>query len=203
LDLKECRGLTSAMAQQIMTSFPNLILFSGVSLDARDLLGIVKDEVTGEEKMVTQDWICTHIQDLAIFINGLEGKPQEWHRSVLQQIAKLNKLRSLNLAAHRDSPSAISHDGLNLSLNTGLDSLASLKQLERLNVSGLWQEMEERDVRWMQEAWPNLDVRGELHHNKRQSKKLERILEGNDDDDSENDWYPGKILYVKDMNLDD
>ncbi|KAF9985586.1 hypothetical protein BGZ65_010462 [Modicella reniformis] len=57
LNFKGCRGLTSAMAQQIMTSCPNLIQFSGASLKARDLLGLVKDEVTEEEKMVTQDWI--------------------------------------------------------------------------------------------------------------------------------------------------
>ncbi|KAF9970666.1 hypothetical protein BGZ65_010959, partial [Modicella reniformis] len=116
----KCRGMTSAMVQQIMTSCPNLLEFSGISLDAPDLLGIAKDEVTGEQKMVTQDWICTHIQDLDIFINGLEGKPEDWHRRILQQIGRLKKLQFLTLAPDEDyNTHRSAYDGLNFSLRTG------------------------------------------------------------------------------------
>ncbi|KAF9927398.1 hypothetical protein BGZ65_006779 [Modicella reniformis] len=173
----KCRGLTSAMVQQIMTSYPNLIEFSGGSLDARDLLGIVKDEATGEEKMVTQDWVCTHIQDLAIFINGLEGKPDDWHRRILQQIAKLKKLKILVLSPHSSYNPRPPNDGLNFSLRTGLDSLSSLKQLTVLDISDLRQEMEEQDVRWMLEVWPKLSsVLGILHPNKGRWETLRKIL---------------------------
>ncbi|KAF9927397.1 hypothetical protein BGZ65_006778 [Modicella reniformis] len=133
---------------------------------------------TGEEKMVTQDWVCTHIQALAIFINGLEGKPEEWHRRILQQISKLKELKFLTLApdesydTHRSA-----HDGSNFPLRTGLDSLSSLKQLMALNISTLRQEMEEQDVRWMLEAWPKLlSVIGMLHPNKVRWEELCQIL---------------------------
>ncbi|KAF9997969.1 hypothetical protein BGZ65_006470, partial [Modicella reniformis] len=85
----QCHGLTGAMTQQIMTSCPNLIEFSGANLDARDVIGTEKDETTGEGMMVTQDWICTRMQHLAIFINKVEGKSHELHPGVIRQIAKL------------------------------------------------------------------------------------------------------------------
>ncbi|KAI8349987.1 hypothetical protein B0O80DRAFT_500931 [Mortierella sp. GBAus27b] len=69
----------------------------------------------------------------------------------------------------------LSQDGLDLRLKCGLDILSSLR-LQKLGFEGLWQEMEEDDLRWMV-AWPSLsDVSGRLHHRSERAQELECIL---------------------------
>lgn len=68
-------------------------------------------------------------------------------------------------------------DGLHLSLDDGLGQLSTLKNLRFLRFMGLAQEMEEDDVRWMIEQWPELKVlQGKLHSNERQQDVLESLL---------------------------
>lgn len=66
---------------------------------------------------------------------------------------------------------------LDLRLEAGLDVLSSLKRLEIFDFRGLWQQMEEQDVRWMAEALPNLTVvKGDLHHSYEREVALSLIL---------------------------
>ncbi|KAF8928106.1 hypothetical protein BGZ47_001813 [Haplosporangium gracile] len=68
-------------------------------------------------------------------------------------------------------------DGLHLSLDDGLGQLSTLKNLRFLRFTGLQQEMEEDDVRWMIEQWPELKVlQGKLHSNERCQNVLESLL---------------------------
>ncbi|KAF9311151.1 hypothetical protein BGZ91_006892 [Linnemannia elongata] len=68
-------------------------------------------------------------------------------------------------------------DGLHLSLDDGLGQLSTLRNLQFLRFTGLEQEMEEDDVRWMIEQWPELRVlQGKLHSNERRQDVLESLL---------------------------
>lgn len=182
LCLYQCKGLTSAMVQQIMTSCCGLTVFYATRLDASDILGDMKDvdvEGTGAKAVIDgqpQDWVCTNMEYLEVFICGLEGKPFEWHRKVLQQLAKLSKLTTLNIG-QRGGYGMSPNDGLDLRLKAGLDALSSLKQLRSLDFGGLRQKIEGPDVRWMIEAWPRLlNVQGQLHSNIWQDWKMHRFL---------------------------
>jgi hypothetical protein len=175
----KCVFLTSKMTQRIMTSCPSLTDFVGTSLDACDILGIPRDqEATIQEAVMyqkSQDWICTNLKSLSIFICGLEDKPLEWHRGVLQQLARLRKLKILGVSLYHYS--VLNHDGLDLRLEAGLGVLSSLECLEEFRFPGLWQQMEEQDVRWMVQAWPELRyVYGKLRYDGKQRSKLHAIL---------------------------
>ncbi|KAG0279012.1 hypothetical protein BGZ96_002104 [Linnemannia gamsii] len=68
-------------------------------------------------------------------------------------------------------------DGLHMSLDDGLSQLSTLKNLRFLRFTGLAQEMEEDDVWWMIEQWPELKViQGKLHSNERRQDVLESLL---------------------------
>ncbi|KAG9061017.1 hypothetical protein KI688_007646 [Linnemannia hyalina] len=68
-------------------------------------------------------------------------------------------------------------DGLHLSLDDGLGQLSTLRNLQFLRFTGLEQEMEEDDVRWMIEQWPELRVlQGKLHSNERRQDVLKSLL---------------------------
>ncbi|KAG0220459.1 hypothetical protein BGX31_011008 [Mortierella sp. GBA43] len=187
LDLGDCGLLTSQMAQRIMTGCPNLISFWGVSLNARDILGISRgdgeatgqggSESTTEEQQQQQQqqapkWVCTQLRILSIFIFGFAGEPQDWYRRVLEQLSRLTKLETLAVGSGWSSP-----DGLDLRLETGLGVLSTLTELQEFRFEGLSQKMEEQDVRWMVEAWPKLRlVKGKLHQDRRQRLKMIHIL---------------------------
>ena len=171
LNLGRCENVNSKMVQQIMTSCTGLILFYGTTLNASDILGDITDEDATEVETVVQeqprDWVCTNLRFLTITICGLEGKPLAWHRRVMQQLARLNKLDTLSICASAIPPlaSPAVRGGLDLRLEAGLGHLSSLKQLVALHFEGMWQQMEEQDVIWMIEAWPKLRrVMGEYSH---------------------------------------
>ncbi|KAF9365643.1 hypothetical protein BGX34_009178 [Mortierella sp. NVP85] len=186
LNLLRSMGLTSAMAQRIMTSCPKLVLFWGTTLKASDILGIVQGDEAGEGSMACeqpQDWVCTHLEYLRISIYGLDGKPLDWHRKIMQQLARLVKLKTLTLGTnggYHTFPQG-ERGGLDLRLESGLDVLSSLKQLGVLGFDGSRQQIGEQDLRWMMEAWPRLHhISGKLHDDRKQRSKLKHILEKRD-----------------------
>ncbi|KAF9929125.1 hypothetical protein FBU30_001854 [Linnemannia zychae] len=68
-------------------------------------------------------------------------------------------------------------DGLHLSLDDGLDQLSSLRKLRFLKFTGLEQEMEASDVRWMVDHWPDLKIlQGKLHSDVGRQDELESLL---------------------------
>jgi hypothetical protein len=111
LSLEGCRGFTSKMALEIMTQCSNLINFEGRTMEACDILGIImnkdekeEEEATGGGKVVDQqpqEWVCTNLRNLNIFICEFQDKPQDWNRRVLQQLTKLSKLETLFLGSSK------------------------------------------------------------------------------------------------------
>ncbi|KAG0245162.1 hypothetical protein BGX31_007741 [Mortierella sp. GBA43] len=174
--------LTSEMAQRILTNCPNLTELHGVTLEARDILGIDKRNPTQEKEMaINQDWVCSNLENLTIFICGLAGKPREWHQSIFQQLSRMKMLCSLSVGPVPPIRQR-SLDGLDLRLEAGLDCLSSLKRLRMCKFGGLSQEMGEEEVRWIMEAWPGLRVlHGRLHDDPDQLEKLRLILNKNTD----------------------
>jgi len=183
LNLERCAGLTSTMVQQIMTSCRRLTDLTATTLDAIDILGDTNEEEsirtgTGIRDQ-SQEWVCVDLDSLGVFICGLEGKPIEWHQKVMQRLAKLTKLTSLSVGPklYSYSSSTGTRDGLDLRVKTGLDALSSLKRLECLFFDGLWQQMEEQDMRWMIEAWPEFFfLHGRMHSDPRQRWKMNQVL---------------------------
>ncbi|KAG0230655.1 hypothetical protein B0O80DRAFT_502081 [Mortierella sp. GBAus27b] len=181
--------VTSKMAQQIVTRCLHLTSLEGITMDACDILGIAKVEEEEKATVATPtttnqgtamyppspDWSCTRLESLGLTINGLEGKPQDWNRRVLQQLGKLKQLTALRFDPHCFGPST--QDGLDMRLEAGLDELSSLKQLCHVDFGVEWRKMEEQDIRWMLEAWPELSwMDGNLHRDLEERSRLERIL---------------------------
>ncbi|KAF9090989.1 hypothetical protein BGX27_002107 [Mortierella sp. AM989] len=152
-----CITMTSGMVQEILTSCPHLIRLKAAPLDVRDILGNIKGEQ--EEIMFhPQEWVCLKLTSFEVPIYGLDGKPAKWQRRVLQQLAKLERLEHLEIGVCDDDGSIHEYhsDGLDLRLESGLEILGSLKQLESISIEGLYQKMEEVDIRWITQNFPRL-----------------------------------------------
>ncbi|KAG0365834.1 hypothetical protein BGZ54_006167 [Gamsiella multidivaricata] len=183
VDVNQCPGLTSAMCQTILVSCTELRIFSADTLHARDILGLtVEGDKINEGELVhePQAWVCTKLQQLTLYICGLEGKPADWQRLILRQLAKLTRLTFLSIVPEDGNWNGTedSRDGLDLRIEAGLGILSSLKLLDSIEFTGLWQQMEEQDLRWMLDAWPRLrDVGGKVHHSEERRLELEKIFE--------------------------
>ncbi|KAF9108357.1 hypothetical protein BGX27_008362 [Mortierella sp. AM989] len=172
--------VTSPMAQKILSSCRMLRIFSAGHLDAQDILGAsLVGDGTGYQILHPQDWVCFNLQSLSVTVSGLTQKPVKWKRLIFQQLAKLEKLELLDigLCDRHDRSLRLLYNYLGLQLDTGLYILATLKRLETLRFEGLEMELNEKDVRWMIQSWPQLSaVYGSVHYNPIQCEKLERIL---------------------------
>ncbi|KAK3822745.1 MAG: hypothetical protein J3Q66DRAFT_385294 [Benniella sp.] len=149
-------SLTSKMAQAIMTNCPNLVRFWGVTLEAKDILGIPDENATGDHTLVQQaprEWVCTKVYLLSIFICGLETKSIDWHQKVFQQLARLDKLLFL-VVGPGSSFRGQSGDGLDFRLEAGLSHLGSLKRLAVLDARGLVLPLDTKEAKWITETWP-------------------------------------------------
>ncbi|KAG0245164.1 hypothetical protein BGX31_007743 [Mortierella sp. GBA43] len=92
-------GLTSKMAQHILTNCPNLNYFHGVTLEAQDILGATEYNVMGVEH--PQAWVCSRLASLTIFICGLDKKPRDWHRRVFHQLSKMKRFPQCSRVVRR------------------------------------------------------------------------------------------------------
>ncbi|KAF9356093.1 hypothetical protein BGX26_005723 [Mortierella sp. AD094] len=168
IKVTECKELKSSMNLQILTSFPNLREFRGTVLKAQDIFGIPEgssedtNATTDQESTLIQpkEWVCKNLRIFNVFICGLYRKPTQWHRVIMQQLAKFEKLEELDI-----SPSA----------SEIYRCRTSMGQLSKLRMN-----MEEEDVRWMLKAWPELErVRGDMDHNSSKETALSKILKDN------------------------
>jgi hypothetical protein len=187
LDIRRCSGVTSPMAQQILTSCRRLVFFCGDALHARDIVGlqpqqpqnIMADGTTQplqEQQLQPQDWVCTDLTWLTLYICGLENAPPTWLPIVLTQLARLTSLDFLTISPTGPEFDG-TKDGLPLSLSSGLSTLSSLANIERFCFHGLAQEMSEHDVQWMVDSWPRLvRVEGVVHPERERRMAIEPIM---------------------------
>ncbi|KAF9122746.1 hypothetical protein BGX30_001804 [Mortierella sp. GBA39] len=188
LDIRRCSGVTSPMAQQILTSCRRLVFFCGDALHARDIVGLQPQQQlqetnadgtvqpSQEQQLQPQDWVCTDLTWLTLYICGLENAPPTWLPIVLTQLARLTSLDFLTISPTGPEFDG-TKDGLPLSLSSGLSTLSTLTNLERICFHGLAQEMQEADVQWMVDYWPRLvRVEGVVHPERESRMVLEPIL---------------------------
>ncbi|OAQ24687.1 hypothetical protein K457DRAFT_141710 [Linnemannia elongata AG-77] len=188
LDIRRCSGVTSPMAQQILTSCRRLVFFCGDALHARDIVGLQpQQQLQGtsadgtvqsseEQHLQPQDWVCTDLTWLTLYICGLENAPPTWLPIVLTQLARLTSLDFLTISPTGPEFDG-TNDGLPLSLSSGLATLSTLTNLERFCFHGLAQEMQEADVQWMVDSWPRLvRVEGVVHPERERRMAIEPIL---------------------------
>ncbi|KAF9282392.1 hypothetical protein BGZ88_011058 [Linnemannia elongata] len=127
-----------------------------------------------------------HPEDQALLAGDILVVQQESHivqRQVLRQLGQLTQLQNLRLGRSGRGQYAplysrlemrgictmiideyFDHDCLELSLASGLDELAGLKELEELVVSQMAHRIGLAEVQWMVENWPRLRTINGLHY---------------------------------------
>ncbi|KAF8935635.1 hypothetical protein BGZ47_009818 [Haplosporangium gracile] len=187
LDIRRCSGVTSPMAQRILTSCRNLVFFCGDALHARDIVGFHSQQLQEinadrtvqspqEQQLQPQDWVCNDLTWLTLYICGLENAPPTWLPIVLAQLARLTSLDFLTISPTGPEFDG-TKDGLPLTLSSGLSTLSTLTNLERFCFHGLAQEMQEEDVQWMVDSWPRLvRVEGVVHPERERRMAIEPIM---------------------------
>lgn len=189
LDFRRCPGVTSPMVQQMLTTCRRLVYFCADALHARDIVGLQLQQpqnvmVGGteatqplqEQQLQPQEWVCTDLTWLTLYICGLENAPPTWLPIVLTQLARLTSLYSLTITLTSPGLDG-TKDGLPLSLTSGLSTLSSLVNLQFFCFNDLAQEMTEEDVQWMVNSWPRLRlVEGVVHPERERRMALEPIM---------------------------
>ncbi|KAK3810292.1 MAG: hypothetical protein J3Q66DRAFT_443810 [Benniella sp.] len=143
LDTTSCRVLTPSLVPKILASFPHL-----------ESLRV--DRVMDQDIIDGLPWVCEHsLKKLSIDIS-FRINDADYHRQVLQRISRVTHLKGLFLDRGRQTKKS-----LHLSLDNGLDQLATLKQLEKLSFYFPAETLGVRDAEWMINNWKNLkDVKG-------------------------------------------
>ncbi|KAI8350019.1 hypothetical protein B0O80DRAFT_531456 [Mortierella sp. GBAus27b] len=184
VDLYRCHDLQSAFVHQILISCPHLDHFSAHRLHVYDILGVPdlrlresEPEFLGLESRTDgirpQEWVCTKLRTLEVEFCGFQDKPSIWHRLVLEQLGRLNKLEIL--CTNWSWLCVPQSDALCLRLGTGLDLLSGMKNLRILRAQGGW---DEDDVQWMVTSWACLqEIEGKMHSDRSKNASLRRILE--------------------------
>ncbi|KAF9210223.1 hypothetical protein BGZ59_009735 [Podila verticillata] len=161
LDLRRCQGVTSAVSQQILASCPGLTEFFAGYLKVQD---------------IKQEWVCTGLTSLTLFICGMKDQPLENQEVALRQLSMLERMESLAVGTF-DPRDENSKDGLDLRLAAGLSILESLKELRSICFDGLAQDMDQADLIWMVEAWPKFcRLEGKVHMERERRLELQEIL---------------------------
>ncbi|KAG0250810.1 hypothetical protein BG011_008063 [Mortierella polycephala] len=154
LDIGYCTSLESRSVLSILLGCPRL-----QQMDTRGV------DFNPREMESTDEWVCTKLKTLHLEIllpkraHYAEGEPERIRNSLYRQLARLNRLESLQLGAgSRDRGVNI----LEMSLLTGLSSLSTLSRLQRLDIKRLNHAVRSAEVAWMLEHWPRLQAMGIL-----------------------------------------
>ena len=78
---------------------------------------------------------------------NLQDKPLEWQTMVPRQLARMQGLEILDIGLYNGHTGVHSRDGINLRLETGIDILSCLIDLNWFCFTGMRQEMDEDDAK--------------------------------------------------------
>ncbi|KAG0330090.1 hypothetical protein BG004_002183 [Podila humilis] len=156
VDVGYCTSLESKSILKILMGCPNLVTFDarGVDFNPRDMME------------PADEWICHgSLQSLSLEVllpkrsHYASGEIHAVRTKFYQQLSRCTKLINLQLGAGaRDRGINI----LELSLLTGLEQLATLSQMERLDIKRLNHAVRAPEVSWMLANWPRLKAIGAL-----------------------------------------
>ncbi|KAG0234573.1 hypothetical protein BGW41_001086 [Actinomortierella wolfii] len=114
------------------------------------------------EDIISSPWVCSRLSVLHVPIVGVPTNMNDDHAvytidQVMRQIGKMVHLQSLGTGFLNDLSSMVLRDTLPFSLGVGgLQHLASLKQLETLNVKRCAHAIRYAEAKWMDANWPKL-----------------------------------------------
>lgn len=170
---RRCKGVSSAMAQEMLTECVHLVSFDAPHIFVRDIATAPKS------------WGCSGLENLSIYIIKQEEDEARWEGQVFRQISRLRRLESLDLQRNpymysdtmlagairqletldfRLSPlsSTMSNDdhsnidGNNSSSEDDIRSWSSLVLLQEVLFDGDRQELGLEEALWMTEHWRDL-----------------------------------------------
>ncbi|KAG0069671.1 hypothetical protein BGZ89_002340, partial [Linnemannia elongata] len=168
-----CTGVSSAMAQEVLTECVHLVSFDAPHIFVRDIATAPKS------------WGCSGLENLTIYIVKQEEDEARWEGQVFRQISRLRRLQSLDLQRnpHMDGdsmrPGAIRQletldfrlsplsstmsnddhsniDGNNSSSEDDIRCWSSLVLLREFLFDGDRQELGLEEALWMTEHWRDL-----------------------------------------------
>ncbi|KAK3811086.1 MAG: hypothetical protein J3Q66DRAFT_404470 [Benniella sp.] len=88
-------------------------------------------------------------------LEAYPGRGRDIQRQVYERLGRLTNLEMLRLGGQTSVPL---YECLEMSLESGLDKLSGLKSLKILNVGKLATKISTKEVQWMAENWPKLNV---------------------------------------------
>ncbi|KAF9164673.1 hypothetical protein BGX21_007914 [Mortierella sp. AD011] len=175
LNVENQANMTSGLMQEILCSCPQLRMFRGVEIQAKDIAE-------------GYPWVCLSLRYLSVFIatepesaivsSTLNAKSDKLQREVFERLSSLGKLSTLKIGDAKITDKSKFKYGLSLRLDKGLDHLGLLTELEYLDFSGTIQAMEAQDVDWMLSHWKHLKIMSGTccYHSGYQNLDLGKIL---------------------------
>ncbi|KAF9173986.1 hypothetical protein BGX21_010232 [Mortierella sp. AD011] len=170
LSVKKCSSFTGAMAQEILSRCPLLKHFEAPSIHLKDIA------------QSGLPWVCLELENLTIQFEKQPEDPIEWERGVFGQLSRLTRLKHFDMGFgyrgfHHNGSRVVPKQSINLSLASGLGSLASLKEIRTFHFEGTVQEMGKEEIQWMLDHWKKLTKsRGRFSQVKSQHKELAVLL---------------------------
>jgi hypothetical protein len=161
LKVADCKGVTSTMAQGLLTECVHLISFYGQYIYVRDIATAPKP------------WGCSNLEDLAIYIAKEPEDEAGWEGRVFEQFGKLRRLLDMNLkldllnSGSGDGDEGEDQHGIeHLSRKETLDLrlccsfMSGSVQLQSLIFNGNRQKLGLEEALWMVEHWKDLEYVG-------------------------------------------
>ncbi|KAK3811111.1 MAG: hypothetical protein J3Q66DRAFT_351059, partial [Benniella sp.] len=165
-------GITDKEKVELLACCPNLREFTdinaarvhGETTQGFDARCFIDFDSEAEE---LRPWMCeASLRVLKIRIHGIPrpdlkgeidylGYGHEIQHQVYDRLARFTKLETLWLGGNYDYRATCC---LEMSLESGLDRIAGLKELKELNVSYMRTRIGKQEIKWMLEQWPKLSV---------------------------------------------
>ncbi|KAG0234721.1 hypothetical protein BGX31_004460 [Mortierella sp. GBA43] len=139
-------GLTSSMAQEVLSSCHALEEFMVPRMEARDI-------VAGKP------WVCTMLVALSASFRFDPLKNHEHQPLVFDQLSRLIRLKTLYLQGYEENPSSPApafKEACDLRLQKGLNKLSTLRSLRYFSFEHTRQIMGVKEIEWINEHWTNL-----------------------------------------------
>ncbi|KAG0040695.1 hypothetical protein BGZ82_011233 [Podila clonocystis] len=119
------------------------------------LTSIYLPHVTITDVIGRKPWSCLNLENFSVGIHidkSEQGPVRAQSRAIFKQLSLLKRLKILIISRLNVQ----SFQGLDLSLNSGLDQLATLENLQKLDFRGSIQNMSAEDIAWMGDTWKRL-----------------------------------------------
>ncbi|KAG0033203.1 hypothetical protein BGZ82_006204 [Podila clonocystis] len=178
LNVQCCWGLSSSILNSILCAARNLksIIFMDQTFSGGESVVLHAHDV------VASEWACTSLEEFygmidvprPIDVDELGGEndvlitiedSRRLQQGVYRQLARLTKLQYLSLGQiccsqyQGEVYNVVQTDCLEMSLESGVGELASLKELRFLNVSNMDLRITRAERQWMDTVWPDLVLR--------------------------------------------